>query len=103
MLLSHPSTEAGPSRLPLVATAPSPRGERRHLKTRPIVLSSDLIIDDDPETSYIGSADVASELISEPAPLFGARVALSAASDRLIPNSLRPMASEMVRPPEVVG
>ena len=100
--------EAGPSRLPQALSALfRPKTCVRQAGSLPArrsaVLSSfsEAEDSDDDTSSRVGSSDCSIESESDPASLFGASKFTSAASHRSIPFSTRPMASEMVRPPEV--
>ncbi|SPC62467.1 uncharacterized protein UHOD_04262 [Ustilago sp. UG-2017b] len=99
--------EAGPSSLPQALSAlfrpktcVSQAGSLP--ARRSAVLSfSEAEDSDDDTSSRVGSSDCSIESESDPASLFGASKFTSAASHRSISFSIRPMASEMVRPPEV--
>ncbi|SPO25808.1 uncharacterized protein UTRI_03173 [Ustilago trichophora] len=100
------SSEAGPSRLSMAVTFTSQ--PRRHdiCTHRPVSSppSNDVAFDDDDddaEPSRIVSSDCSVDTGSETACLFGAGIITSVISHRSFLLSLRPMASEMVRPPEL--
>ncbi|KIS69325.1 uncharacterized protein UMAG_02666 [Mycosarcoma maydis] len=106
MFATH--TEAGPSRLSQVVTAPSPRRIRHCRHTSLLAFSAvasapmqKMAVQDDDESGYAGSVGVCVDSSSDPAHLRGTRISLSSVSHRFVPFFLRPMASEMVRPPEV--
>ncbi|GAC93541.1 eukaryotic translation initiation factor [Pseudozyma hubeiensis SY62] len=104
--MSSSSTEAGPSRLSAVAAAPSLRRIRHHRQTRSLAFSTVSIAsndedEDDDESRRVGCVTVSVDWVSEPVSLYGAGLIPSSVSHRFVPFSLRSMASEMVRPPEV--
>lgn len=107
MTMSAYSNEAGPSCLSSVSAAPMRRRCRAQLSSnldRKPVLELPMAIhheDEDVESNRVDSLYCSFESDTEPASLFGADIVTPAASQRSIPLFLRPMASEMVRPPEL--
>ncbi|CBQ73049.1 conserved hypothetical protein [Sporisorium reilianum SRZ2] len=98
--------EAGPSRLSIAPTLlrcarPTRRAQLLDTPTSP-PSPSDLMADEDEGSTRVGFAPASVDPSSDPASSLGCGSVPSSASHRYVPFFLRPMASEMVRPPEVV-
>ncbi|SPO25410.1 uncharacterized protein UTRI_03173_B [Ustilago trichophora] len=99
------SSEAGPSRLSTAATVTLQPGRHDVCTYRPVFSPPTIDVafedDDNDEPSRVGSSDCSIDTGSETAYLFGAGIVACATLHRSFLLSLRPMASEMVRPPEL--
>ncbi|CDU22734.1 uncharacterized protein SPSC_01364 [Sporisorium scitamineum] len=104
--MSTSFTEAGPSRLSINPTSMRCARPVRHVhlldRSALLLTPSYHTADEDEEVSRAGSIDLGLDSSSDHASSFGFGSVPTSASHRSVPFSLRPMASEMVRPPEVV-